>query len=423
MILIHGEVKQDKEQLEIISRLKEDLYATLNKPNPITTDIVISACNKLAIKAINGEFDEFIYPLLKMAGIDKDRFNTLLRQFTEEGLVYKCKVELGNDYNNLPDLNSATIRRRYPLGILFHIAAGNIDGLPAYSVIEGLLVGNINILKLPTGDSGLSIKLLSELINIEPKLKDYIYVFDVSSTELDTIRSLINLSDGVVVWGGDAAVKVVKEASDVTTKVISWGHKLSFGYVTSNVTDDELEGLALNICQTNQVLCSSCQGIYLDTDSKEELIKFAYRFFDIFNRVNLCLGKADLGMRAKNAINIYNETLESNVTHNEVIAKDGISIIIKDDSKLELSYMFRSIWIKRLPRKNIISELKENKNHLQTVALLCGSENRSELSDILARVGAVHISDGYNMSNMTPGESHDGVYPLVEYSRIVEIKK
>jgi len=44
--------------------------------------------------------------------------------------------------------------KMYPLGILFHIAAGNMDALPAFSVLEGLLTGNINILKLPSADGG-----------------------------------------------------------------------------------------------------------------------------------------------------------------------------------------------------------------------------------------------------------------------------
>ena len=41
-----------------------------------------------------------------------------------------------------------------PLGVLLHIAAGNAEGLPFFSVVEGLLAGNINILKLPGMDDG-----------------------------------------------------------------------------------------------------------------------------------------------------------------------------------------------------------------------------------------------------------------------------
>ena len=48
-----------------------------------------------------------------------------------------------------------------PLGTLFHVTAGNVDGLPAFSAVEGLLTGNINLVKLPSGDQGLSLAVFS----------------------------------------------------------------------------------------------------------------------------------------------------------------------------------------------------------------------------------------------------------------------
>ena len=62
--------------------------------------------------------------------------------------------------------------RRYPLGVLLHVGAGNMEGLPAYSAVEGLLAGNINLLKLPENDNGISSFLLRRLAAIEPRLRD-----------------------------------------------------------------------------------------------------------------------------------------------------------------------------------------------------------------------------------------------------------
>ena len=137
--------------------------------------------------------------------------------------------------------------------------------MPAYSVIEGLLVGNINILKLPTGDSGLSVLLLNELIKEQPKLKDYIYVFDVPSTETETIKTLASFADAVVVWGGEAAVKAARQLVDVNATIIDWGHKMSFSYLDLNVKDDELEALCQSVCLSNQLYVLLSQGIYVNT--------------------------------------------------------------------------------------------------------------------------------------------------------------
>lgn len=418
MLLLHGEIIETNMENKYLDGLYDACLETLGQPNPITTEKVIAACDALYKKVMAGEYDELILPLLQMADISYERFLVMAQLFSREELEYKCKVELGKRYEDLKPLKCGITRKYYPLGILFHIAAGNVDGLPAYSVVEGLLTGNINILKLPAGDNGVSVRLLWELIQIEPALKDYIYVFDVPSTEVDTLKRFAEIAGGIVVWGGDEAVRAAREMADITTKIIAWGHKLSFAYVTADVSEKALYELALHICDTNQVLCSSCQGIFLDTSDKEELVQFGERFFKLLKKANLERGKADIGMRGKNTIRLYKDMLEPAVDR-RIWNEDGVSVVVKCDSELELSYLFRNVWVKALPREQIVPVLKKHKNHLQTCGLLCAEKERGELADILARVGVVRIT-GSDMSRTVAGEAHDGIYPLREYCRVVE---
>ena len=417
MILYKGKIYENKYQAELLNSLYQDCLATLSKRKPLSIQKVISACDAIYQKAKEGEYDEIALPLLRLADISYERFLEMAKLFSKEGLEYKCKIELGEHYDSLESLKEGTKRYRSPLGILFHIAAGNVDGLPAYSVVEGLLAGNINILKLPTGDSGLSIRLLNELILAEPELKEYIYVFDVPSTEIDTLQIFADIADGIVVWGGDLAVEAARKMGGVTTKIIPWGHKLSFAYATLEATDQQLYDLAVHICKTNQVLCSSCQGIFIDTEDSIQQEVFAQRFFTQYLKANQDCRKADLGMRGKNMIQIYNERLEN--PNKKILCQEGISVFIEEDAELALSMMFRNVWIKRLSRKNILS-LKKHKNHLQTCALLCKEQDVEELSNLLATAGVVRITKG-DMARMYNGEAHDGVYPLQEYTRIVEV--
>lgn len=418
MILYRGCIREEREQFEIIGNLRQDLYRMLQSGKSLSKEAVIAACDKLCRKVLEGEYDEILLPFLETFEISRERFLSMAKLFSKESLEYKCSMELCDDTRCIGE---NLVRETYPLGVLLHIAAGNVDGLPAYSVIEGLLAGNINILKLPSGDSGLSVLLLSELIRLEPELTDYIYVFDVPSAETETLKILAGYSDGVVVWGGDEAVAAARSMADLTTKIIAWGHKLSFAYVSGAVSDEELKKLAKHICETNQVLCSSCQGIYLDTESKEEQQQFGERFFRILKEAAAQAGPADFGMRAKNAIHIYNEKLEQHSTGNTIYAGEGVSVICMDKAELELSYLYRNVWVKRLPRAEIIHTLKPCKNHLQTAGLLCDSSQKyGEIAGLLAKAGVVRISRAGNMSRTVAGEAHDGTYPLREYSRIVE---
>lgn len=121
-------------------------------------------------------------------------------------------------------------------------------------------------------------------------------------------------------------------------------------------------------------------------------------------------------MRGKNTISLYNDVLEKK--DQIIYSGDGVSVIVKKDSKLELSYLFRNVWVKGLLKDNII-DLKINKNHLQTCGLLCLDDEKEELCDLLASSGVVRVTN-YDMSRMINGEAHDGVYQLLEYSRMVE---
>ena len=421
MILYKGEINPNEKQNELISSLKEDMYLTLQNKETFSYMSVIEACDKLYQRVINHEFDNIALPLLKALNMPYSSLERYAKVFSKEGLLKKIDIELGDLKNGVLSLDENNSRYYEPLGILFHIAAGNVDLLPAYSVVEGLLVGNINILKLPTGDNGLSILLLKELIKEAPVLIDYIYVFDVPSTEVETIKQLSNLADATIVWCGDDAQRAARSFVDIHSSIISWGHKISFSYVDNNVTDEEIEALCTSICLSNQLFCSSSQGIYMNTDDIEELHNLAKRVLPIFAKMSKSMNTLPLTMKAKNSLMLYNDELEGNL--NNIYKDSGVSIVVKEDNKLGLSYLFQNIWIKALKKEDIVNVLKPNKNLLQTVSINKNIKDKEDIVSLLAKAGAVRITALGDNSRMLAGESHDGEYALRRYIRIVEAIK
>jgi hypothetical protein len=423
MILYKGTIYENIKQSSLLESLYNDCLVTLSDAKRLQTIDVINACDQLTVKIMNGDFDDLINPLLEEYDIPKEYYAKYVSMFNQSSLEKKVAIELGEDYTSLSSLDNNNHRELHPLGILFHIAAGNIDVLPAYSVIEGLLVGNINILKLPTGDKGVSVKLLSELINIEPKLKEYIYVFDVASTEIETLQIFANIADAIVVWGGDEAVKAARRMAPINTKVIDWGHKLSFGYAALDASDEDLIGLAKHISSTDQLLCSSAQGIYVDTNNRKELDAFAERFFRLFVEQNKKHVPVSYGMMSRNAVELYYEELVKHKTNKRVWKKDGISVISSDDNTLELSLLFRNVWIKMLPKQDIVKVIKPHKSHLQSVSVMAPKKKYGDYVTKFVQAGLVRIKKSDQLSEVILGESHDGIYPLRLYSRVVEIYK
>lgn len=417
MILYRGKLYPDSMQGELIDRLEKELPVLLGGER-LTPPRVIAACANMYEKALAGKYDGIARPLLEAFGISESRYRDMIAAFSPGQLRYRCAVELGPDWENLPPLQNGTRRKLVPLGVLFHIAAGNVDGLPAYSVVEGLLTGNVNILKLPAGDAGLSVRLLSDLIDEDSLLADHIFVFDVPSTETETLTRLAKLADGAVVWGGDAAQRAARSLAGVDTKIIPWGHKLSFAYATEGCTEDDMRTLARHICATEQLLCSSCQGIFFDTEDMGELEAFAARFFGILRRESTAFGAADPAMRGRNTVELLCDKIEG--AHVRIFSADGVSVVVDADRELTLSYTFRNVWVKALPQREIVSRLKKQKGYLQTCGLLCAEGERDALADLLIRAGVVRVTRG-DLSRTVVGEAHDGVYPLREYTRIAEI--
>ena len=427
MILAKGKIYDSKNQDKILGHLEEEITETLSSKS-IDTETVISAVEKLCLKLRNGVFDDIVYSL-PVDGIEEYK-NLAVRMLSKDNIMLKLKTELGKDYletyETMPPVGLPRIRiTAKPLGVLLHIAAGNMDGLPAFSLAEGLLTGNINILKLPSADNGLSVRIIAELIKSEPSLSDFIYVFDTSSTDIQAIKKLAQLSDGIVVWGGEAAVTAVRQLAPVNTRLIEWGHRLSFAYV-SGFTDKEkeLSGLAEHIIATKGLLCSSCQVIYIDTDSFDDVITFCNEFFPYLEKAANAHKPASIYSRAELTLRKYTDKIESLIsgTVNDPFKGNLCSLVPRKDSDLELSDMFGSVLVKPLPNENIIKFLRRKKGYLQTAGLICTPEKRETLSDKLIKSGVVRITKAATMSSAFPGEAHDGDYPLRRYMRIINIE-
>lgn len=423
MILFNGQLYSDAELAHVLAKLETCCLDTIEQRSSIVSD-VIDACDALAEKIASGCYDDIILPLLSQGTFTRLQFEEAVSFFRREHLEYKYQTELGILTKNLtpiPGVSDVVIERSLaPLGILFHIAAGNAEGLPFYSVIEGLLTGNINLLKLPSADDGLSLLLLLELIKIRPLLAPYIAVFDFPSTDTGLLKTLAILADAIVIWGGDEAIRAARTLADPATQIISWGHKLSFAYITPDASEDELRKLAAHICATNQLLCSSCQGIFVDTDDISVVEAIGEKFLTLLDSEAANYPQNHIGIRGKVSISLYNEELESGSSGRKALRGNGVSVLVCNDSSLELSYMFRNCWIKPLPRTDIIKALKSYRGYLQTVGLICKESERHIFADILARTGVTRITYGFDMSRTVSGETHDGEYALRRYSHIIE---
>ncbi len=175
MILANGRLYEASAQSEVLAGLENKLIHTLSGP-PLEAETVIAAIDKLGRQVERGLFNDLITSL-QIDGAEQYK-QLAVRMLRRDYLEFKLRTELGENFSTdtrtQPPPGFLPLRKlTRPLGVLLHIAAGNADGLPAFSVAEGLVTGNINLLKLPQADNGLTMEIFRALLAIEPLLGDY----------------------------------------------------------------------------------------------------------------------------------------------------------------------------------------------------------------------------------------------------------
>ena len=432
MILFGGKQYPSVEQSRLLDLLEERINSTLASRR-LLPGTVVDAIDRLGKMIRAGELDD----LIMFSGFAQyaEKMKDVAALLSRDYLEYKLRTELGENFFAPSETQetcglSGVKNIPMPLGTLFHIAAGNMDALPAYTVVEGLLTGNVNLLKLPQADNGFTVAALEKLIAIEPTLTEYIYVFDTPSSDIAAMRRLADMADGIVVWGGDAAVSSVRALAPPGARLIEWGHRLSFTYISGSWREKtkELALLAEHIVTTEQLLCSSCQTVYIDTESMEEVEQFCRAFLPVLQQARDVHPISDLGAVAEMTLKNYTAELEAAISgeskgQKNVYAGRMCCLTARDNSELELSDLFGRVNVKRLPRRKMMDVLRRQKGALQTAGLICGSCDRPALSEALIRCGVNRVTSAGNMSAAFAGESHDGEYSLRRYVRIANVEK
>lgn len=425
MNLVNGEILDAKKCDATLDDLEQRILNTLEN-GELRPETVIAACDRLVAGLDESMYLNAMAELGMNETLSRRYISEARRMFSGESLRRRLKAELGENFGQwksyTPIFKDFPVKEKIcPLGVLLHVAAGNADGLPAFSVLEGLLAGNINILKLPSQEGGSSARLLLELIKIEPALAEYIYVFDYSSKDIVHMERLISAADAVVVWGGKEAVSALRRLVPPHIKLIEWGHKVSFAYVTERgITEDGLTGLAKNIADTGQLLCSSLQGIFIDTDDKDLVYGFCRQFLPVLDNV-LSQNPQNIGIGIKSqiALKLYSEELEEMYRGSKVFKGRNCSLIAYPDKALETAIQFGNAWVRPLPQSELTATLRPYKNFLQTVGLLCADSEREIISKMLFKTGVVRVCPGERMSSAYCGAPHDGEYSLRRYTKIV----
>ncbi|MGW1197527.1 acyl-CoA reductase [Streptomyces sp. NPDC002536] len=350
-----------------------------------------------------------------------------------EELTRKLRCELGGTAPQRlgrPDAKETVYEAWAPVGLVAHIAPGNAVTVAPLSVVEGLLAGNVNVLKTSSADTLLAQHLLAELAALDPTgaVAERVIVLRFPSSRQDWLGLMCAPADAVAVWGGEAAVEGVAAHVPPGCRLVEWGHKISFAYLTRDAAQDEavLDALASDVCLHEQQACSSPQVVYLDTEDHDEVFAFAERFAVVLAGMPAAVRQDEPGPAEEAELTTTEliARLEEHLGLTRVFAApDGSCRVLADTrAALTASPLHRSVWVKPLPRKQLIATLRPMRRYLQTAGIAGSTADVAELSRTALAAGVTRVTPVGAMLASYPGEPHDGVYALQRYSRRVAVQ-
>ncbi|WP_406504231.1 aldehyde dehydrogenase family protein [Streptomyces sp. NBC_00212] len=422
----------DDEAADRLAALPAAVEAALAEP--LDTETVLAACDALAgaLRDPGHPVRDRLAPHLPADGGAEELYAELAAFLDRGALTRKLRRELGATSPqrlNRPDAKETVYEAWAPVGLVAHIAPGNAATVAPLSLIEGLLAGNVNVLKTSSADTLLAAHLLAELVAQDPTgaLAERVIVLRFSSSRQDWLRLMCAPADAVAVWGGESAVAGVAAHVPAGCRLVEWGHKISFAYLTRDAWADEatLNALAEDVCLFEQQACSSPQVVYLDTEDTGELHAFCDRLAAaLAARPAPATHELDPAEYAELTTTEHLARLEEHLGFTRVLAApDGTWRVMADTRPaLTASPLHRTVWVKPLPRKHLMATLRPMRRYLQTAGLAGSRTDIAELSTLVLAAGATRVTPVGAMTAGYSGEPHDGVYALQRYSRRVAVQ-
>ena len=425
-VIIKGKRIQVEKQ-NCLNGVNDSITETLSQ-EPLNIRQVIDSLHKLGEYIVDNE--EFLLPELMELGFSREEALQIKKEsiavLSAKELFKKVKREIGE----MPfEINRLSTREDefegwMPVGVLGHVTSSNDAMLPFFSSVEGILTGNINVIKTATGAHKVAMAMVEKLCEIDESLCPYFYVFPLSSKDEDLLRSMFALCNTIAVWGSDTATSGVRKLAPSGVKIVEWGNRISFAYFTKNsFNKDMLNGLAQDVCVNDQQACSAPQIVFFEADSKEELLDFAQQLFDVLQKVSATypLHPMSQAEQAELTTQIQLCYLDEIMGNAKLYKADDCRIFVKYDNELSASPLYRTLIVKAIKRTEIISVLRPFRSYLQSVGLACSREEIATLTNLLLSGGVNRITEpGLMMCGYT-GEPHDGVYALTSYMKRVSL--
>ncbi len=319
-------------------------------------------------------------------------------------------------------------------GLLAHVWAGNVPGLPLWSLVCGLLAKAGNIGKVSAGEPVFATVFAQTLARLEPRLGAAVAVLWWERQDLDTARTVWGLADTLLAYGGDAALRELQAQMPPGVRFLPHGHKLSFGVVgrcalSAGRAPTVARLAADDVVRHEQQGCYSPQVFYVERGAQVSPLEFAQRLAAGLQQLQAKFPRPRPGLAESAQIARWRGSLEWAGFDDASVQVLGHpeqdwSVVYRDlPTAIAPGPLHRCVQVVALDSLDELAAcLAPQRRHLQSAGLAVGPGQLQALAMQLAAVGVTRLSAIGHMTLPAPGWHNDGRPSLLDLVTLVDLE-
>jgi hypothetical protein len=188
--------------------------------------------------------------------------------------------------------------KAFPVGVVGHWPAGNVEIQPILSMTCALLGGNAALVRIPSGLVELTEQLMETLIESDRDelLTPRIFMAAFDHDRKDLHEAMARSVDGAMIWGGEEAVLQIRSLPfPHWARIAVFGPRISVAAMDAGAWGDRNEQeawcrrIARDVWQFDQQACSSPQVLFLERrggQSTDRFLEVLHRAFETENQTH-----------------------------------------------------------------------------------------------------------------------------------------
>jgi hypothetical protein len=319
--------------------------------------------------------------------------------------------------------------------LLVQVWAGNVPGLPLWSLVCGLLVKAGSNGKLPSAEhlfAGLFARLLAE---VHPPLAECLAIVWWKGGEEPIADALFAQADTVLAYGSNESLQQIRSRLPVTTRFLPYGHKLGFGVVGRTALDAQRAPAtarlaAHDVVRYDQQGCYSPHVFYVQRGGKVSPHEFAQYLATELANLQRRFPRRAAALEDTSAIAAWRQSSEL-----KALAAEGGELIGAAESPWAVAYAdspqplaptaaHRNIQVVALDQlDDVIPLVAPYRAFLQTASVAAEPAELFRMAQLLGQAGVTRIAAIGAMTAPEAGWHHDGRFNLLDLVRICEIEQ